>query len=200
MSKKVVILLHGVGSQGADMAPLASQWQQQIKDVLWLTPNAPFYSDMGSGYQWFSLQGITNANRPERIQNARAAFDELLANLFNQYDIDPQHDQVVLIGFSQGSMMSLDALVSARWPLAGVVAFSGRLASPTPYQVKQAVPVLLVHGLSDPVVPHTESAAAATALSKLGHQVSTQFEPKLIHSISPQGVATASEFLAQQFR
>ncbi|WP_417761569.1 alpha/beta hydrolase [Shewanella sp.] len=200
MSKKVVILLHGVGSQGADMAPLASQWQQQIKDVLWLTPNAPFYSDMGSGYQWFSLQGITNANRPERIQNARAAFDELLANLFNQYDIAPQHDRVVLIGFSQGAMMSLDALVSAHWPLAGVVAFSGRLASPTPYQVKQAVPVLLVHGLSDPVVPHTESAAAATALSELGHQVSTQFEPELIHSISPQGVATASEFLAQRFR
>ncbi|MCH1918673.1 prolyl oligopeptidase family serine peptidase [Shewanella sp. A3A] len=199
MSKKVAILLHGVGSNGADMAPLASHWQQQVKDVLWLTPNAPFHSDMGNGYQWFSLQGITNANRPERIAAARSAFDAQLNTLFSQYDIDPQLDRVVLVGFSQGAMMSLDALVSARYPLTGVVAFSGRLASPTPYQIKQAVPVLLVHGLSDPVVPHTESASAATALTALGHKVSSQFEPGITHTISASGVTAAASFIKHCF-
>lgn len=199
MSKKVAILLHGVGSNGADMAPLAGQWRQQVKDVLWLTPNAPFHSDMGNGYQWFSLQGINNANRPERIAAARTAFDELFNTLFEQYEIDPKQDQVVLVGFSQGSMMSLDVLASARWPLAGVVAFSGRLASPTPYQVEQSVPVLLVHGLSDPVVPHTESALAATALTELGHKVTTQFEPGLTHMISASGVAKAADFIKHCF-
>ncbi|KFZ37986.1 phospholipase [Shewanella mangrovi] len=199
MAKHVVILLHGVGSNGANMAALAQQWQQALPDVLWVAPNAPFTSDFGNGYQWFSLQNISDAERPSRIAAARSSLDQLLQNLFSQHDIDPSVDQIILVGFSQGSMMSLDMLVSARTPLAGVVAFSGRLASPTPYQFERALPVLLVHGLSDNAIAYTESEKAAAALTTLGHQVQTQFEPSLTHAISPQGAATALKFIQHCF-
>ena len=201
MSKKVVVLLHGVGSNGANMAALAHEWQQQLNNVIWLAPNAPFTCDFGNDYQWFSLQNVTDENRPARIKAARAPLDNLLANLFAEHDIDPAQDQVVLVGFSQGSMLSLDMLVSSRLPLAGVVAFSGRLASPTPYPAaQQSVPVLLVHGLSDNAIHYSESEKSAAALTALGHQVQTQFEPGLIHAISAQGVATAAEFIGRILR
>ncbi|QSX32217.1 prolyl oligopeptidase family serine peptidase [Shewanella avicenniae] len=198
MNKQVVVLLHGVGSNGANMASLAQQWQTKFPDVIWLSPNAPFASDMGNGYQWFSLKGVTDANRPERIQAARAALDSLLAQLFHAHDIDPNRDNVIFVGFSQGSMMSLDMLVSARMKLAGVIAFSGRLASPQPYQFTQNVPVLLVHGLSDPAIHYSESEKSASALSALGHSVQTQFEAGLNHAISAQGAAAAAEFIKAQ--
>lgn len=200
MSKKVVVLLHGVGSDGANMATLAHEWQKELDDVIWLTPNAPFNCDFGNGYQWFSLQNVTDENRPSRIEAACAPLDNLLAKLFDEHNIAPQQDQIVLVGFSQGSMLSLDMLVSSRLPLAGVVAFSGRLASPTPYpQPQQTVPVLLVHGLSDSAIHYSESEKSAAALIDLGHQVQTQFEPNLNHAISAAGAAAAREFINQLF-
>lgn len=49
MTKKAVILLHGVGSNGRDLQPLAQFWQQQHPDVTFISINAPFPFDQGNG-------------------------------------------------------------------------------------------------------------------------------------------------------
>jgi phospholipase/carboxylesterase len=105
-------------------------------------------------------------------------------------------ENVVLVGFSQGSIMALDAVVSGRWPVAGVVAFSGRLASPLPYEMPAKTPVMLIHGMADSVIPCAESEAAARQLRELGAVVSTQFDASVGHTISAQGARSASEFIA----
>lgn len=71
MTKKLVIFLHGVGSSGADLAVLGPLWQERLPDTHFSAPNAPQAFGQGGGWQWFSLNGITEANRPQRIVEAR---------------------------------------------------------------------------------------------------------------------------------
>ncbi len=199
MTKQAVIFLHGVGSRGDDLQPLARYWSSLLPDTTFILPNAPFQFDQGGGYQWFSVSGITEQTRPARIAAARADLDAVIHGLLVQYDIDPAHDQIILAGFSQGAIMALDVLVSGRFPLAGVVAFSGRLASPAPFTPNQGTRALLVHGKNDSVIPWTESETAARRLTDIGLAVETYFEDGAVHTITAEGAGKAARFMAQRF-
>jgi phospholipase/carboxylesterase len=199
MTKQAVILLHGVGSNGDDLKPLGDFWAQALPSTLFISPNAPFRFDQGPGYQWFSLNGITAETRPQRIVRARESLDHMLNTLCEQHQLDPEVDNIVLVGFSQGSIMALDLLVTCRIRLAGVVAFSGRLSSPEPKQPGNNRPVLLIHGQRDPVIPWSESESAASQLVALGYNVTTQYEPNTVHTISNEGVLKAAQFLRERF-
>lgn len=200
MSKQVVILLHGVGSNGKDLSALGDFWKPVLPDTVFLSPDAPFHFDQGGeGFQWFSLIGVTNENRPQRISQARESFDETISQIFSEQGIDPDRDKIVFVGFSQGSIMSLDALVRSRYPLVGVVAFSGRLSSPQPYEKNCETPVFLVHGKSDPVIPWSESEKAKEQLTDLGFTVEARYEDHIQHTISPEGAMAAAEFIKKCF-
>ncbi len=200
MSKQVVILLHGVGSNGDDLAALGDFWQPILPNTLFLSPNAPFSFDQAAvGFQWFSLTGVTNENRPQRIVDARRDFDRTINTLFSEHGIHPNEDKIVFVGFSQGSIMSFDALVTGRYPLTGVVAFSGRLSSPEPYEMGNQLPVLLIHGKSDPVIPWSESQKAAQQLSDLGFAIEESYEDDTVHTISSEGAMLAAQFIKKCF-
>lgn len=196
MADGLVILLHGFGSSGDDLAGLAAHWGPQLPGVRFASPNAPERFPQGAGYQWFSLDGITSENRPQRIAAARAAFDRTLNDILRQHNLSDRPEKVMLVGFSQGSMMALDAVASGRWPLAGVVAFSGRLASPLPLSAS-VIPVMLIHGMADSVIPYQESEQAAGRLRERGLPVTTQLEPSTGHTISASGARAAAGFIAE---
>ncbi|MFT8585879.1 alpha/beta hydrolase [Acetobacter papayae] len=196
MSRGLVILLHGVGSHGAAFAPVIRQWSTQRPDLAFAAPDAPFAFDHAPmGRQWFSIQGVTDTNRAERVASARATFDTTLLACMDDAGLTGQPERMVLVGFSQGSIMALDAVVSGRWPVAGVVAFSGRLASPLPYTPALHTPVLLVHGDADPIMPVKEAARAAQALEQAGVAVKTVILPGVEHTLSAEGVAQAAAFI-----
>lgn len=191
----LVILLHGVGSNGADLAPLGESWKARLPGVVFAAPNAPEPSNFGSGYQWFSVAGVTEEDRPARITAARTAFDTVISGLVEQHGFTDRLDRVVLVGFSQGTIMSLDAVASGRWPVAAVVGFSGRLASAHPLKPSSATKILLVHGTSDNVIPSWETEKATDELKALGMSVETIIEPGLGHTISIGGADRACDFL-----
>lgn len=191
----LVILLHGVGSNGADLAPLGKSWEPRLPGVVFVSPNAPENSSFGAGYQWFSVAGVTEEDRPARITAARSAFDTVISTIVEENGFADHLDRVVLVGFSQGTIMSLDAVASGRWPVAAVIGFSGRLASAHPLKPSTATKVLLVHGTSDSVIPSWETEKAATELKTLGMSVETIIEPGLGHTISIGGADRACDFL-----
>jgi len=199
MSKNLVVLLHGVGSRGSDFRGVAERWQQAMPQVSIALPDGPSVFDMGPGFQWFSVSGVTEENRPARIMAARQAFDTRLADVFRQQDINPDTDRVILAGFSQGAIMAMDALIRADYPLAGVVAFSGRLASPLPFQPHTGSAALLIHGKADQVISWQESQKAAEALSTAGVQVELSIEEHVPHTINLAGIKTAARFIKQRF-
>lgn len=199
MPRNLVILLHGVGSNGQDIASLGAFWNDTLPDTAFAAPDAPFPFPHGHGHQWFSVDGVIEANRPARVQAARAEFDRVVGEIVARHDLTDHPERVALAGFSQGAIMALDVLASGRWQPAGIVAFSGRLASPPPIRPATATPLLLVHGAADPVMPPVECDRAAAALQALGVQVQRLVLPGLGHSISAEGAKAAGAFLAGVF-
>lgn len=194
----LVIFLHGVGSRGADLAGLGDLWRPQLPDTAFAAPDAPFAFDQGGpGRQWFSVRGVTVADRPQRVADAREAFDQTIREIVEANGLGDRLDRVAFVGFSQGSIMALDAVASGRWPVGAVVAFSGRLASPKPLTPATGTKVLLVHGDADPVIPAQESAQAEATLQAACVDARQQRLRGLGHTISAEGAAIAGNFLAE---
>lgn len=195
-TSSLVILLHGVGSSGDDLKPLAEAWDGALKNTKFVSPNAPNRSSFGNGFQWFSVAGVTEENRGGRIQEARAAFDNTISSIVGENGFAEKLDRVAFVGFSQGTIMALDAVASGRWPIGAVVGFSGRLASPQPLMPSTNTKILLIHGTVDPTIPSSETIKAASVLQSLGVSVESVLEPGLSHTISADGATKAGQFLA----
>jgi phospholipase/carboxylesterase len=198
----LVVFLHGVGALGGDLAPLAKPLSAFLPSAAFVAPDAPARFDGGGpARQWFSVAGISAENRPQRVEQARDAFDRVISTAIAERGFAGRLDRVALFGFSQGSIMALDAIASGRWPVAAVVAASGRLSGAAdPLAAAAATPVLLLHGEADATVPAEESRRAATRLKAAGFTVETRFFARLGHSISGEGVAAAGDFLARALK
>ncbi|WP_279025775.1 alpha/beta hydrolase [Gibbsiella quercinecans] len=197
MTPSLIIFLHGVGSRGDDFTQLAQIWQQRWPNARFAMPNAPWPFNYGGGYQWFSVDGVTENNRLERIVAARAAFDQTIAQFMAQYGLADRPQQVVLVGFSQGSIMALDTVASGRSRYGAIVAFSGRLVPPAAAQFALDTPVALIHGNADNVIPWQESERAQHALQQAGVDSELHVLPGLGHSLSATGVSLAETFIAR---
>ncbi|WP_410015781.1 hypothetical protein ACL2XG_07940 [Sodalis sp. RH24] len=92
MSQHVVIMLHGMGSQGDGMAPLGGIWRPNLPETAFAAPDAPFSFEQGPGRQWFSITGVTEQNRPERVAAARPAFDATLSRLMTEHGLAGRAD------------------------------------------------------------------------------------------------------------
>jgi phospholipase/carboxylesterase len=195
----LVILCHGVAAFGYDLDPLADVLRAARPSSSVVAPDAPFAFEHGPGRQWYSQDDITPANRRERVVAARPAFDALVSGLIDEHRLAGRLDRVALVGFSQGAIMVEDALASGRWPVAAMVALSGRLATPEPLTPAPATPLLLVHGADDPVVPPSESERAFALLKAAGVAVELHRLAGVGHVVSPQAAALAAGFVSRAF-
>ena len=193
----LVILLRGVGARGADLAPLSEPLKRFLPDAAFASPDAanPF-DGARLGRQWFSAAGVNDANRAQRVVEARAGFDRVVANESEKAGFGGRFDRIAFFGFSQGAILSLDAVADGRWPVAAVVAASGRLVLPPGPKAAKATPVLLLHGEEDNVVPAAATRQAERLLKGAGFVVEARLYPGLGHSLSAEGVEAAGAFLA----
>ena len=123
------------------------------------------------GFQWFPIPWIDGSSEEEAMAGMARAVEDLDAFLDAlMVDEDLLPEQVVLFGFSQGTMMSLHVAPRREDEVAGVVGFSGRLLGPEllAVEVISRPPILLVHGDQDDVVPPVSLPAAAEALQGAG--------------------------------
>jgi phospholipase/carboxylesterase len=191
----LVILLHGVGASGADLLGLAEFWKPLLPGAVFVAPNAPEPFPYGGGWQWYSMETMSEADRSARVVAARQGFDALVGRIVAEHGMGSRLKRVALVGFSQGAIMTLDAIAAGRWPVACAVSLSGRLATEPPFTPSPDVPVLLLHGADDPVIPSSSTETAAARLAAVGVPVSSRIYPGLGHGISDEEVAVAGSFL-----
>jgi phospholipase/carboxylesterase len=184
-AQPLVILLHGVGQVPAAMAPLGERIAAALPGARIVALPAALPYDLGqdgrAGLQWFSVDGITEGNRPGRIQAALGAFTEAIRAVQHAHGAAPQ--DTVLAGFSQGAIMALAGCREA-WLARHVVAIAGRFA-PLPAQWPHPTAVSLVHGSMDGTVPADHSRRAAACLARLGAAVRLDLLPRTVHRLSP---------------
>ncbi|MCD8570302.1 MAG: dienelactone hydrolase family protein [Alphaproteobacteria bacterium] len=197
----IALLLHGLGSNGRDLISLAPYWEQALPDTLFISPDAPFACDMvppgyPDSYQWFSLQDRDPDKILAGVLAAAPILNAFIAEQLEQYKLPAS--KLALIGFSQGTMMSLYAGLHYPEKLAGVLGYSGALVWPpeTDAAKLQKLPIRLIHGEADDVVPVSAYRMAREVLEKSGFDVSGHTTPGLPHSIDGQGVESGNEFLS----
>ncbi|MHC0054982.1 alpha/beta hydrolase [Actibacterium sp. D379-3] len=198
----LVIFLHGYGANGADLLGLADPLTEHMPGTAFLAPDAP-ESCAGApfGFQWFPIPWIDGSSEEESEAGMMRAIEDLNAFLdAAMEDEGMDAEQVILFGFSQGTMMSLHVAPRRPEEFAGVVGFSGRLLQPESLadEVRSTPPVLLVHGDADDVVPVQSLPEAGEALSQAGFDVYAHVMKGTGHGIAPDGLSVALAFMQQR--
>ena len=202
-TRSAVVFLHGYGANGADLLGLADPLADHLPDTLFIAPDAP-ENCAGSpfGYQWFPIPWIDGSSEEESSRGMHQAIEDLNAFLDAlMVDEDLLPEQVCLFGFSQGTMMSLHVAPRREDPVAGIVAFSGRLLEPELLadEVQSRMPILLVHGDQDDVVPVQSLPQAVEALQNAGFSdVYAHVMKGTAHGIAPDGLSVALAFIRDQ--
>ncbi|MFL5267784.1 MAG: alpha/beta hydrolase [Stellaceae bacterium] len=194
--RRLVILLHGLGADGNDLIGLAPHWARLVPDTEFLSPNAPFPCDMAPyGYQWFSSQDRSREAVLGGVRAAAPILDSFLDDVLAERGLS--ESDLALVGFSQGTMMSLFVGLRRDKPVAGIVGFSGRLLAPDllGQELRSRPPVLLVHGTDDPLVPYSSLAEAEAALKAADVPVETVTSVGIGHSIDNEGLRRGGLFL-----
>lgn len=198
----LVVLLHGLGSNGQDLISLAPVWAAEMPNTLFVSPDAPFVCDMAppgfdGSFQWFSLREWTQEAMLKGAENAFPIVDNFLDKLLKSTGLS--EDKMVLAGFSQGTMMALYAALRRKNACAGILGYSGALLGGG--QLKNAnihkIPTCLIHGGVDNVVPITAWHQAIDQLRDADIPVEGEIIPGLAHGIDDRGIKIGSRFLRQ---
>ncbi len=198
----LVLLLHGLGSNGRDLISLAPYWADAVPHAVFASPDAPFVCDMvppgyPDSYQWFSLQNRDPAAMIAGIQEAHPILESFILEQAKKYDVPLS--KTALVGFSQGTMMSLYTGPRLGESLAGILGFSGALlwGQDTKIEELQKPAVRLIHGEADDVVSVEAYGAAMQALDGAGFETSGHTTPGLGHSIDGAGIESGAKFLTE---
>lgn len=202
-TRSAVIFLHGYGANAADLIGLADPLAEHMPDTLFISPDAPEECEgVPMGRQWFPIPWIDGSSEEDSRAGMMLAADDLNAFLDGvMVDEDLLPEQVVVLGFSQGTMMALHVVPRREDPIAGLVGFSGRLLEPEalPEETVSRLPILLVHGDQDDVVPIQSLPAAIEALQEAEFKdVYAHVMKGTAHGIAPDGLSVALAFMREQ--
>ena len=194
--KKIVLMLHGVGSNGQDLIGLAPYLASSLPNTVFVSADAPEAYDMAPmGFQWFSLQNYVPEFLVGGMDKALPVVNEYIDRLLSHYSL--QESDLALLGFSQGTMMALHIAPRRKKPLAGVLGYSGMLLNGEALKEDgmNKVPVCLVHGEADDVVPVAGFPEAKRHLESAGFPFEGETIPGLAHSIDDRGMELGAQFL-----
>lgn len=201
-AKSMLIFLHGYGADGADLLGLADPLAPHLPDTVFLSPDAPEpCRNNPMGYQWFPIPWLDGSSEDEAKAGMLRSIDDINAFIDARLaDEGLSIDRLAIVGFSQGSMMALHVLPRRSEPVAGLVAFSGRLLTPETLAAEAVSkpPVLLAHGDQDEMVPFQEMALAGQALTEAGFETYGHVMKGTGHGIAPDGLSVALAFLKEK--
>ncbi len=191
-ARQLFLLFHGVGGQPQDLQALGQRLAQAFAQAAIVGLPGPQASDLGRGRQWFSVRGISDDNRAERVAAALPGFVAQVRHWQQQLGVPAE--ATALVGFSQGGILSLEASKPPGLLAARVIALGARYAS-WPTQMDPNCTVHLIHGKDDAVMPYGLTVAAAEHLVALGADVTADVLPFVRHEITGEVVQVVLERL-----
>ena len=196
-TKSLVVLLHGYGANGDDLIGLAPPLAELLPDTVFISPNAPHPCAQNpfGGLQWFDVWEGDDYDRLAQVRIAAATVDAFIDDELERLGL--KENQLALLGFSQGTMLSLHVGLRRKNAPAGILGYSGRLESPEILsdEIMARPPVMLIHGEEDPLLNIELMDSAADLLRANGVKVNTCRRPGLAHGIDQEGINHGATFL-----
>ena len=204
-TKRLVVFLHGYGADGNDLIEIGRAWQPILPDTAFVSPHAPEPCGQAPvGKQWFGLTFRDPDERWVGVNQAAPALQAYLDAELQRRQLPPS--ALALVGFSQGTMMSLHAGLRRPVAPAAIVGFSGMFIMPNdgpPETVEGEIasrpPILLIHGDQDELIPVQALFHASSSLSALDVPVEWHISHGVGHGIDQEGLRHGGEFLARRF-
>ena len=194
--KQLFLLFHGVGAAPDDLVPLGKILGKQFPQSAVVSVQAPHDCPYSDGYQWYSVDGITEELRPALAEQALPLFVEAVQQWQAAFKVDAS--ATALVGFSQGAGMALESTqldASLAAPLAArIVALSGRFAA-LPKRAPGNCTLHLIHGKQDAVIAYSHTIRAAERLVQLGADITADVIPFAGHEINEEIAALVIERL-----
>lgn len=180
---QLILLLHGVGADAQDLVPLGRHLARAFPQAWVVSLDGTDPSDMNAGRQWFSIRGVSEDSRVERVTAAMPAFVARVREWQQRSGLGVE--ETALIGFSQGGIMALESTRAGAGLAGRVVALSSRYAA-LPEAAPQGVTLHLIHGKADGVIPYAHTVTAAERLVRLGADVTADVLPFVDHEINAE--------------
>lgn len=186
----LILTLHGHGRNEKDLIGLSEHLQD---DLLWISARGPVLYGK-TGYDWYQLPPT-----PEKIASTLNTIHTFIKELIANYPIDAS--KVFLLGFSQGSMISLSYALAYPKSITGVIAQSGAIPSSIGLDIDfnglKGKPIVITHGLDDPMMPINRARKTRDALINLGANLDYN-EFQMGHTISNESLLTIKKWLEKQ--
>lgn len=196
--KKIVLFLHGYGSNGSDLMTLKDYFHLNQSEIEFISPNAPESCEFNFfGYQWFALNERTVEEISRGLKSAFFYLDDIVNNIIKKFEV--KTEQISILGFSQGSMLATYYALQKEMTFQNIFSLSGSLPKKILEEIdlkKNNTKYLIFHGKIDDVV------SANQALETHQFLVDQKIESQIIiddncgHSISP----LALEAINNQFK
>lgn len=194
--EKLVIFLHGYGANGDDLIDLSDSFADLLPNAAFVSPSAPFPCENSySGFQWFSLANYNEEKLYEGIDKALPILENFINQKLTQFKLEIK--DLILMGFSQGTMMALQMAPRLVEACHAVIGFSGALikADQLEINIRSYPKIFLCHGKDDQVLSYDNLFAAETALKSMKLEVEAHLISSLGHSIDAQTITLARNFL-----
>jgi phospholipase/carboxylesterase len=194
-SAPAVLLLHGRGADERDLVGLIGALDPRL---LVVSARAPL--SLGWGYQWYELVEVGTPG-PAGFAASLDLLRRFISDIVAGYRIDPA--RLVLLGFSQGAVMSAALALCAPRSTAGAVLLSGYLPLGSDRTIDEAgvrgYPCFVGHGTDDPLIPISFGRQSRDELTRLGAEV-TYREYAIEHRISEAELFNVVDWIGQVLR
>jgi phospholipase/carboxylesterase len=204
-AKQLVVFLHGYGADGNDLIDIGRAWQGVLPNAAFASPHAPRPCGQApTGREWFPLTFRNPDERWTGVNQAAPILESFLDAELKRRNLPPM--ALALVGFSQGTMMSLHVGLRRAVAPAAIVGYSGMLVTPEngdpaafAAEIRSRPPVLLIHGDADQLIPVQALLEAAQGLATLDVPAQWHISAGIGHGIDQEGLRHGGEFLAKCF-
>ena len=197
----VVVLLHGYGGDGEDISMLANNWRRYMPNTVFLCPNGHERCKINpTGYQWFDLTIDSKEYILKESLKAEKKINQFLDEVKDEYKID--NDKIILSGFSQGCMMSINLGLTSEKEFNCVVGFSGKIISLDSLKKRRLnrTSVLLIHGDQDDIVSPTHLLESKDFLLRKNVIVDTYLIKNCGHNIPIEATSIALNYILKKIK
>jgi phospholipase/carboxylesterase len=183
--KTPLLLLHGTGGNESDLIPVGLQ----------LSPGAALLSPRGkileNGMPRFFKRRAEGVFDIDDLNARTAELGDFLDAARRHYGIA----KPIAVGFSNGANVAWSLMLARPDALAGAVLLRGMLPFDPPQKpALNGVPVLIVNGSMDPIVPPETHEHLAATLKQRGADVRYEILPAS-HQLTRQDLVIAAEWL-----